>query len=366
MPHLKTIVTLAIAVSFPLAAAPRRGIAFHYAPLSDAQVQWYAGFEVLVVHDPIPREQLDTLHRAGTKVVLYEWAVAYYESLKTPWHMRLPSSALLNATPLRGHLGAADADAWYYDPAAGEHARDRAVVLARRLRTLGFDGVFLDTTTAASVHPAALEAFRNRHPGRSYDADFARFLETLRKELRGGIIVTNQGFREAGHVLPYADWDVSESLITYPRDGRFELRPWRDEDDPWNSIETLMRTLIAPARARFPRVRYAHINYVDVATPTRVAELVAISLLFDAHPVIARRDVAATIPNDLLRLDLGTPGAVTGTVRVYSHGLVAYNPGSTPLRIPNRLSYDDVVSGEKVRGPIVVPPREARILRRSR
>jgi len=357
-------VTAALVISLPAAAADRRGIAFHYAPLSAADVEWYARFEVLVVHDPIRREHLDALHRAGTKVVLYEWAVAYYESLKTPWHMRVPASALLNAAPLRGHLGSAAADAWYYDPAAPQHSRDRAVVLARRLRTLGYDGVFLDTTTSASVHPAALAEYGRRHPERSYDEAFATFLETLREELRGGILVTNQGYRAAEQVLPYADWDVTESLITHPRDSRFVLRPWHDRKDLWNSTAFLMRELIAPARRRFPDVRYAHINYVDGADTARLAQVVAISWLFDAHPVVAVGDVSSMIRSDLLQLDLGEPEESHGTWRFFERGFVAWNPGPRTLRVPNRRELEDVLTRERVRGTIVVPPKRARILRR--
>lgn len=367
MSPLRLIVTAALVIGLPLAAAPRRGIAFHYAtPLSAAELEWYSQFEVLVTHDPLPVPQLEALHRAGTKVVLYEWAVAYYESLKTPWHLRLPATALLNAIPLRGHLGAANADAWYYDPAVREHARDRALVLARRLRTLGYDGVFLDTTTAESVHPEALAEYRRRHPDRSYDEAFAAFLQTLREELRGGVIVTNQGYRAARHVLPYTDWDVTESLITHPRDGRFELRPWNDRKDPWNSTSFLMRNLIEPARAEFPRVRYAHINYVDDADPRRIAAIVAISLLHDAHAVVALRDVEKTIPSDLLTIDLGEAEPSQGTHRFFERGLVAYNPAARTIRIANRDEYEDALTGERVRGTIVVPAKSARILRRVR
>jgi hypothetical protein len=366
MPHPRLIVTAALAVSFSLAAAEPRGIAFHYAtPLTARELEWYSGFEVLVTHDPLPRPQVDALHRRGTKVVLYEWAVAYYESLKTPWHVRLPSSALLNAAPLRGHLGAADADAYYYDPATREHTRDRARMLARRLRALGYDGLFLDTTTSASVHPEALAEYERRHPDRSYDEAFAGFLETLRQELRGGAIVTNQGYRAAAHVLPYADWDVSESLITFPRNGRFVLRPWNDRDDAWNSTAFLMRNLIAPVRKRFPRVRYAHINYVDEPEPRRIAEIVAIALLFDAHPVVAVRDVARTVESELLRLDLGEPVRSFATHRLFTRGLVAYNPSAKPLRISSTVRYVDAVTGAAVQGTIVVPPASARILRRA-
>lgn len=367
MPPLRLIVTAALLVGIPLAAAERRGIAFHYAsPLTARELDWYSHFEVLVTHDPLPREQVDALRRGGTRLVLYEWAVAYYESLKTPWHMRVPASSLLNERPLRGHLGAPDADAYYYDPATREHTRDRAAVLARRLRALGYDGLFLDTTTAASVHPEALEEYRRRHPALSYDEAFAVFLESLRRELRGGLIVTNQGYRAAEHVLPYADWDVTESLITRPRGERFVLRPWNDPSDPWNSTAYLMRNLIAPVRKEFPRVRYAHINYVDDADPRRVAEIVAIALLFDAYPVVSLRDVASTVESGLLLADLGEPRSFHGTHRLFSSGFVAYNPSSKPLRVPNRLAYEDLVTRERVRGTIVVPPRGARILRRVR
>jgi hypothetical protein len=326
MPCLRLIVTIAVLLTIPCADAEARGgIAFHYAtPLTARELDWYSRFDVLVTHDPLPVEQIEALHRAGTRLVLYEWAVAWYASLATLWHGRLPPSAALNATPLRGHLGAADADAYYYDPATREHQRDRAVVLARRLRALRYDGIFLDTTTSESVHPEALAEFRRRHPDQSYDAAFARFLETLRGELRGGLIVTNQGYRRADDVLPYVDWDVSESLITHPRGGKFVLRPWNDKGDPWNSIAFLMRNLIEPVRKKFPRVKFAHINYVE--DPSLVDEIVAIARLFDAQPVVALRDVAATVQNDLLVFDFGKPLAGGPTWRRFEHGSVAYSP----------------------------------------
>lgn len=313
----------------------RGGIAFHYAtPLTAREVEWYSRFDVLVTHDPLPAGQVEALHRAGTRLVLYEWAVAWYASLATPWHGQLPANAALNAKPLRGHLGAKDADAFYYDPATQEHSHDRAVVLARRLRELRYDGVFLDTTTSASVHPEALAEYDHRHPDLPYDTAFARFLETLRAQLRGGLIVTNQGYRRAADVLPYADWDVSESLITHPRDGKFVLRPWNDTRDPWNSIAFLMRNLIETARKKFPHVRFAHINYVD--DESLVDEIVAISWLFDAHPVVARPNVAATVQDELLVYAFGKSVSRRKYRRVFEHGSVAYDPSSQRARIVRR------------------------------
>lgn len=364
-PRLRLLM-VALFASLSLAAEePRGGIAFHYAnPLSPRDLQWYSRFDVLVTHDPLPQAQVAALRARGTRLVLYEWSVAYYHSLRTLWHVRQPRSLVLNDRPLRGHLGAPDADAYYYDPATREHQRGRAEMLARRLRAIGYDGIFLDTTTLHSVHPEARAEYERRHPSVPYDEAFAGFLQNLRREgVR--LIITNQGYREAGQILPYVDWDVTESLITFAPAGKFILRPWNDARDRWNSTEFLMRNLIAPVRRRFPKVRYAHISYVDHPELSRIAEIVAISLLFDAQPVIAKKDVTTTIASDLLLLDLGPPkSALAGSHRFFERGFVAYNPSAKSLRVSNSDEYVDVVTGTRVRGGIEVQPRSARILRR--
>lgn len=367
---VRFIVTVALLITASSALAERRGgIAFHYrTPLTARELDWYGRFDVLVTHDPLPRAQVDALHRRGTKLVLYEWAVAYYGSLAAPWHRIAP---VLNRTPLRGHLGAPDADAFYFDPATRAHQRGRAGFLARRVAAIGYDGVFFDTTTAESVHPAALAEYRRRHPDVSYDEAFAGFLANLRTKVK--VIVTNQGYRAAEHILPYADWDVSESLVTRPRAGRYVLRPWNDPDDPWNSTAHLLKNLIAPVQRKFPRVRFAHINYLDVIERTRVAQLVAVSTLFDAEAVVARPDITQLVADELLLLDLG-PGEkrvdrASGAYRFFARGFVAYNAGAKPMRIASRggRAYEDAVNGGRVSGKtIVVPPASAVILRRAR
>jgi hypothetical protein len=337
----------AVLVSLAAAAEVRRGgIAFHYAtPLNARELEWYSRFEVLVTHDPLPRAQVDALHARGTKLVLYEWAVAYYASLASPAIRSLPT---LNRLPLRGHLGAADADAFYFDPATREHRVTRAALIARRLKSIGYDGVFLDTTTAESVHPSALAEYRRRHPGVDYDEAFAGFL----RNLEGLLVVTNQGYRRADLVLPYVDWDVTESLITYPKNGAFVLRPWNDPDDRWNSTAYLFRKLITPAQRKYPAVRFAHINYVkDLRL---IEKIVAIARLYDHDAFIAEPDLSTPIATDLYFLDLGEPRprveTAHGAYRYFERGLVAYNAGSRPMRV----------------GKTVVPPASALIERRTR
>lgn len=259
-------------------------MAFHYAtPLSAREVAWYSRFGVLVTHDPLPPEQVAALHARGTKLLLYEWSVAYYASLP---HWDGP---VLNEKPLRGHAGAKDADAFYYDPAAPEHARDRPRAIAAKLRAIGYDGVFLDTTTAANVHPAALAEYRRRHPDRPYDAAFADFLRALRKEV--AVIATNQGYRDARDYLPYVDFDVTESLITVPRHGRFVFRPRRE-------LDAIMARDVAPAKREFPHVRFVHLNYVSDPKPRTIARIVAIARSFGDAAFVTAPHIGAAEENE--------------------------------------------------------------------
>lgn len=255
----------AIATAFLLVASAAEGrVAFHYAtPLTPRQLAWYSRFEVLVTHDPLPATQVAALHAKGTKLVLYEWSVAFYGSLATPWQKRLLADrrGLLNTRPLRGGAGAADADAYYYDPASREHTEERAALLARKIRALGYDGVFLDTTTFENVHPQAQAEYRLRHPGLDYDAAFARFMQALRRELK--VVITNQGYRAADALLPFVDYDVTESLITQPVNGKYVIRP--------------RLALFKSVRKKHPRVRFVHLNYVDALTADAVKRIVRIA-----------------------------------------------------------------------------------------
>ena len=319
--------------------------AFHYEqPLSRQQLEWYSKFDVRVTHDPLPKAQVDWLGRRGTRLVLYEWAVAFYDSRATQWQKTLlkKRGALLNDHPLRGALGSPTADAWYFDPASTVDALARANEIAQRLRDIGYDGVFLDTTTVASVHPEARAEYERRHPELSYDEAYSRFLAALRTALGTKIIFTNQGYRDAAHYLPYADYDLTESLITRPEGNDFVLRPWNDGTDPWNSIHYLMLHLIQPAQRQYPKVKFAHLNYISHSDDDLVRDTVAISRLFDAEGYVATTRLEDEM-SGLYFHDLGEPVAervdstdAQSSYRFFSRGLVAVNAGPTPLVIPNR------------------------------
>jgi hypothetical protein len=248
----------------------RGSVAFHYGPaLTPAQMEFFGRFDVLVTHDPLPKAQIAELHRRGTKLALYEWAVAYYGKHR---------KGVLNDKPLRGGVGSEDLDAFYYDPMI-----DRSRALVAKLRKVGYDGVFFDTTTAQSVHAEALREYRRRHPEVPYDVAFARFLRALREQLKDGVILTNQGYRAAEHYLPYVDYDVTESLLV----DRFRLRSAAE-------IDSLMETWILPAARRYPHVKFIHLNYVAVADDATIAPVVSIARQYGHEAYVALHDVTAT------------------------------------------------------------------------
>lgn len=266
----------------------RRGaVAFHYGPaLTAQQIEWFGGYDVLVTHDPLPKAQVAQLHERGTKLALYEWSVAYYRSLvrRGDWQRRAP---VLNRKPLRGGVGASDADAFYYDPAAPGFAQARARALREKLRAIDYDGVFFDTTTELSVHPDARAEYRRRHPDVDYDEAFSRFLRALREEIEDGVILTNQAYREANYYLPHVDYDITESLITEPVGEVFRLRP-RAQVDAW------MRELILPAARQHPHVKYVHLNYVTDGDRRVIDEIVAIAREYGHDAYVASADVTRT------------------------------------------------------------------------
>ena len=372
--HFRTIIALAVtamsfAASMPSEAASRRGpFAFHYgADLSDAQIAWYSQFDLLVTHDPLPPVQVRRLRAAGTRLILYEWAVAFYETRANRWQRGLMATrkALLNGQALRGGVGSESAGAWYFDPATREHEWGRAADLARRVKSSGYQGVFLDTTTVESVHPEARKEFARRHPDASYDEAYSRFLIELRREMPGGVIFTNQGYRSAEHYLPYVDWDLTESLLTRPHAQGHELRPWNDPADPWNSIHFVMRTVVAPLTARYPRVRFGQLNYADGHDSQAIRLIVAAAQLFGTEGYVAGPSVVAEADPIYFR----EPGRALSpiveaddgrvTCRFFENGVIAISASARPTAIENRggkpLRNRD--TGELVcGGTIVIPP----------
>lgn len=326
------------------AEVKRGAFAFHYAmPLSDEELEWYSRFDVLVTHDPLPRTQVRRLHAAGTQLLFYEWSVAFYDSRATRWQRSLLKDGrrnLLNDVPLTGGAGAVAAAAWYFDPASPDYARARTSDLAHRLKVSGYDGVFFDTTTFASVHPGARSEYMRRHPDLAYDVAFSKLFVQLRRKLPRVLIYTNQGYRSPENYLPYVDADLTESLITRPGAGTYEVRPWNDSSDPWNSISFVMRSVVEPLEGRYPRVRFLHLNYTGTRESGGVIPLVfAVAKLFGGDGYVAS-NVNANERDEIYFRDFGKPLAprvelANGDVayRVFERGIIAVTASRNPVAI---------------------------------
>lgn len=339
-----------------LTAQERRGaFALHYGPpLTATELEWYGRFDILVTHDCLPADQVRALRRGGTKLFFYEWSVAFYATRAGEWEKSLigtRSPALLNHTGLRGGVGASDIDAFYFDPTDKEARDMRATLLRERLVSCGYDGVFFDTIRFESVHPDAKAEYSRRHPGQAFDTAFALFLRVLKQRLGERMIFTNQGFRDARNYLPFANWDLSESFVTYPCDGRFIVRPWNDPNDPWNSIRFILQQLSEPATRRYTRSRAAHLNYIDAPDRDVIHLVVATSHLFGAAGYVAGPTVLDEQDN-IYFWDPGKPlgpriDAKNASYRRFENGVVVVNGGPREFVLPSRgVTYENLTTGE--------------------
>lgn len=331
-----------------LVASGRGNFALHYGPpvLTPKELAWYGRFDVLVTHDCLPRDQVKALRAGGTKLFFYEWSVAFYASRAGEWEQSLiarKSPLLLNQRPLHGGAGSADGDAYYFDPTNAHGREMRARLLAERMRQCGYDGIFFDTTRFENVHPTARETFKRRHEATSYDVEFSKFLQTLKAQPSHPLIFTNQGFQDAANYNRWADWDLSESLVTVPQNGSFVARKWNDRNDLWNSTRFLMQQLIEPVTKRFPNARIAHVNYVKGYRRDLIHLVVATAHLFGGEGYVVGSSVAEEL-DDIYFWRPGKPSADrvdtrNGDVsyRVFEHGVVIVNGGAAPFKLDPSL-----------------------------
>ena len=270
----------------PQTIAQKKGeFAFHYAArYTPGELAWYSRFKVVVTGDFLPPDQVRTLHRAGCKLIAYEWTVAFYapDSIsKHAWQRKLVEDHpdwLLNASKgLYGNAGAADIPAFYYDPVSTDLRKWRVAHLVQDVKTHNYDGVFFDTTGFTAVQHDAQEEFKRRHPNERYDEYVGQFLDGLRKCAPDLITFTNQGYRNAEDYLPRADYDLSESYMTTtdgPQadvyvEGKGPTRvtetyvhPWDDPDHPWDSVAHYCKVLINdPIAHGGYKARVCHLNY---------------------------------------------------------------------------------------------------------
>lgn len=260
----------------PNAPAAKPFVAFHYqASFDQRALKWYTRFEHLVTGAILGPATSTSLRRNGTRLIAYEWSSGFYagDAVSAPldWQERVIGKRadwLLTPKPVTGAAAENGRVAEWYDFANPEFRKVRAQFLAGRLVEAGYDGYFFDTVGIEQIPEPARKAFAERHPTADYNVCQGEFFRELRKAMPAGkIIFLNQGFRHADALLPYADFDLSESYFTYIAGPRTVLRPWHDKAKPWEAIKTPLEQLILPAARKYPNVRFVHVNYAAAGAP---------------------------------------------------------------------------------------------------
>ncbi len=332
-----------------LAIRPHRpGVAFHYAAhFTPRELAWYTRFEILVTGGILPPELTRTLKGGGSKLLAYEWSSAYYPgdwvSAAELWQKRMKPDWRITPFAVGGGAAAPGKTAHWYDFGDSELIATRAKYLAELLNIKGYDGFFFDTLGWEQLPPAAKEAFTRRHPKLEYNACQGQFLAALRKELAPGkLIFTNQAFRHAAEMLPYADLDLTESYFTAEAGTKTLFRPWHDPAKPWESIRTPLEQLIMTAQRKWPRVRFVHVNYAAPGDKHALQYGYAGAKLFNQEAYLIMPSDSGDEQDPVYSADLGRPLTATyeqdeaaGVAwRRFERGVVAINSGKGAYTIP--------------------------------
>lgn len=345
---------IALAGSVAGAQPIQRGkVAFHYeAVFPQLQTRWYRRFSILVTGGILSRTETEKLQRFGTHLLAYEWIAGCYPdstySIAAKWQKSLiqtKSALMLNTSPTEGGAAMSGKGAFWYDFGNPELITQRAAELAQGVVNNGYSGIFFDTLGWDHLPPEIQNRFRRLYPGLDYEIQQGRFLKKVRELLPAGkLVFLNQGYRNAKVYLPYADYDLSESLFTYLKGQETVFRPWR-HDHGKDSIVSIMSNLILPSRRGYPSEGMVHLNYAG-GQPAVVRRAIrysyACAKLFGQEAYVVCPGASALEQDEIYFRDLGAPlkpgfsEDVTGSAawREFRHGIIAVNAGRSAVRIP--------------------------------
>ncbi len=194
---------------------------------------WLCKFDIVEiggVGDIASQKTLNYLKKHGVKKVFcYDWmpAVYYYTSGEnydfTDWVYENRQIATLNPNgpfPHTAEMGYDFAKDYYLDFGNKEVIKKRVSFITKIISENFYSGVFWDWAPGVFINEPEFSVMKNnfvqRHPGEKYSDAVGEFYSALRKKCDnlGFEIFTNQGYRNAKNVLPYADYDMAESYAT--------------------------------------------------------------------------------------------------------------------------------------------------------
>ncbi len=105
---------------------------------------------------------------------------------------------------------------YYYNLSNKEVLQKRVDDLLTNMKLRGFRGIFFDWASGSyieeKVYKPMLQNFNKFHTDKTYFDFVSRFYQKLKDS--NIFVVTNQGFRKAKYVLPFVQYDMTESYIT--------------------------------------------------------------------------------------------------------------------------------------------------------
>jgi len=115
---------------------------------------------------------------------------------------------------------------YYYNLANKEVLDKRVNDLLENMRIRGFKGVFFDWASGSYIEEDAykpmLQNFQKLHTRKNYFDFVSQFYQKLKAS--NTFVVTNQGFRKAQYILPFVQYDMTESYITTDKKKKLKIQ----------------------------------------------------------------------------------------------------------------------------------------------
>ena len=190
-------------------------------------LNWLKNFNIVEVGGFDDKEDLERfiyqLLENNVNPIVYEWMPAgyYYPNGNNnefmEWIYKNKDIYTLNPNGPFIMCDGEDCEDFYFDLGNESLINKRISYLNNSLNELGAKGLFFDWASGLFINEdkyrRILREWISRHPNRDYLEAVGNFYRKL-KETTGVLIVTNQGFRNAKNVLPYVDYDITESYAT--------------------------------------------------------------------------------------------------------------------------------------------------------
>ena len=191
----------------------------------DEQIEWANKFKMVVVggvDDPRITSKLKKLHNIKLG---YDWLAAFYfytngdnnDFVKTLYSNKEITTLNPNGPFLHCEKNGYNWCKEYYYNFGNKDVRDKKVkFLIKNLKQKKFNGLFFDWASGNFIlekdYKKVYKNFKKLNPTKNYFEMIGKFYSELKK--KGIFFITNQAFRHHKYLLPFIQYDMTESYIT--------------------------------------------------------------------------------------------------------------------------------------------------------